>query len=1038
MSGFNRDILKGFSKPCDKHRAKPFWCWNGDLEEHKLKAQIRELKQMGISGALVHSRSGLVTEYLGEKWFDLVNAVCEEAAANDFTIWIYDEDRWPSGTAGGKVTTNPAYRQKRLVMKTFKPEDFTFYDGLLAVFKAKFDNNKISKFDRIFSEQDIMGADKGFVILAFEMTVMPCTDWYNGGAYLDTLDIASVKAFIDSTHNLYLEKCGKYFGNVITSIFTDEPHHESVLAPTIFSVQNNSSDNSHNREIPWTTTLPEFFVEKYGYDILEYLPLIIFDTPDAAANKHRHNYHDCITSMFTTAYAQQLSNWAKRHNLVDTGHVFWESPLNKMVSYVGSVMRYMEHAGMPGVDILSTSAVFTDGRDEYDSVKQCTSIANQFGKEQVMSETYACCGWEFTPEDMKRIGDWQAVLGVNSRCQSCFAYTTTHDGKRDFPPSYFHIPWKEMFLNIEDYYARVNAFISIGKPVRNLLVIHPNETMWQCIKADWTTTEEYKTVEQSYTDLLQWLLGSQIDFDYGDEDILARNADIASNGQKSQIKVAEAYYDCVIVPDLLTIRKTTLQLLKNFAHNGGKVIFSGQIPSYIDGEKSLEAAVFAKTCTTVRHAQADIITALAEIKDIQITSVDANTDTSDMLCTCRQEQDNKYIIVHSTNRDRIQNLMLNINAGLEHTVVYEANPAAGNIQPVNSAALSDGSLSFSLEPLELKLFIVTKAQQAVSAIAPDYQLITTDTLKDADIKFCSPNTCLLDFADYSVDNGVWSRDYLHNADIQIRKSMDWAQRRFNMLQPWADKDWHGTKSVNVKLKYNVRFEFVPSQLAIAMEKPQRFTIKLNGVLAANTGDECFIDHSMTKIPLDTHLIKEGDNTIEMSLDYRKSDGLENIYLLGDFDVSVSADGMVISKPAKICQYCDFTENGKPFYYGTVQYSYTVNSPAHAKAILSVKNWKGACCKVKVNNKEAGYIAFKPYELDITELINSGENKLELTLFSTSRNIFGPFHCSKPFRGKGWTDPRDYFCPNFSEDIKYSLIPLGISEPPIISYLSILM
>jgi len=1032
MSGFNQDLIKGFSNPSGEYRGKPFWCWNGELEQHHLRQQIMELKKMGLSGALVHSRSGLVTDYLGEKWFELVNSICEEAAANDFTIWIYDEDRWPSGTAGGKVTTNPAYRQKRLVMKTFKPENFTFDDSLTTVFKAKFDNKSVSEFERIFDEQDIASDDKDFVILAFKMIVMPCTDWYNGGAYLDTLDKASVRAFIESTHELYAKECGKYFGNVITAIFTDEPHHESVLAPTIFSVQNNSSDNSLDHEIPWTTALPEFFAEKYGYDILDYLPLVIFDKRGTIANKHRHNYHDCITSMFTTAYAQQIGDWARQHNLIDTGHVFWESPLNKMASYVGSVMRFMEHVEMPGVDILSTNAVFTNGRDEYDSVKQCTSIANQFGKTHVMSEMFACCGWEFTPEQMKRMGDWQAVLGINSRCQSCFAYTTTHDGKRDFPPSFFHIPWKEMFLNIEDYYARINAFISTGKPVRNVLVIHPNETMWQYIKANWTLSEEYKAIEDSYNNLLKWLLGSQIDFDYGDEEILARNAKITSTGQMPQITVAKASYDCVIVPELLTIRKTTLQLLKIFADNGGKVIFSGQIPSYVDGEKSLEAADLAKICTIVKHAQADITAALSEIKDIRITPADAKTNTSEILCTSRQEQDNKYIIVHNTNRDHIQNLMLNINAGLEHSAVYEANPTTGNIQPVNSA-LNDGKFSFSLEPLELKLFVVTKTQQAVSASAPDHQFMTTETCKDADIQFCSPNVCLLDFADYSIDKGSWSRNYLHNADIEIRKSMGWAQRRFNMLQPWADKDWHGTKNVNVRLRYSVKFEFVPSQLAIAMEKPQRFTIKLNDVLIANAGNECFIDHSITKIPVDPQLIKEGCNTIEMSIDYRKSDGLENIYLLGDFDVRITGEGMIISKSSQANPNCDFTENGKAFYYGTVKYNYTVKSPAHAKAILSIKNWKGACCKVKVNDKEAGYIAFKPYELEITGLMSSGENKIEITLFSTSRNIFGPFHCSKPFRGKGWTDPRDYACPDFSQDLKYSLIPFGIAEPPAVQY-----
>ena len=32
--------------------------------------------------------------------------------------WLYDEDRWPSGAAGGYVTKTPRYRQRRMVFTT--------------------------------------------------------------------------------------------------------------------------------------------------------------------------------------------------------------------------------------------------------------------------------------------------------------------------------------------------------------------------------------------------------------------------------------------------------------------------------------------------------------------------------------------------------------------------------------------------------------------------------------------------------------------------------------------------------------------------------------------------------------------------------------------------------------------------------------------------------------------------------------------------------------------------------------------------------
>ena len=1028
-------LLKGFSNPSDKHRAKPFWSWNSDLEKDKLLKQIHEMKNMGISGALVHSRSGLITDYLGKNWFDLVNAVCREAAENNFTIWIYDEDRWPSGTAGGKVTKDPANRQKRLMLEIFNPTDFEFNEKFLATFKIDKNDREIKSCQRIYSPSEIDATDSNKKIFAFKIIVMPCTDWYNGGAYLDTLDKNSVKQFIKSTHEKYLQECGQYFGNVISTVFTDEPHHESVLAPTIYSVQNNSEENSKTYEIPWTTSLPEFFSEKYGYDILDHLPYIFFDIPATITNLHRHNYHDCITSMFTTFYAGQLNAWAEKNGLIDTGHIFWESPLNKMVSYVGSMMRFMEKIQMPAVDIVSSSAVFTNGRDEYDSIKQCTSIAHQFGKEQVLSELYACCGWEFTPQDMKRIGDWQATLGVNLRCQSCFAYSTINDGKRDFPPSYFHVPWKDIFCDIEDYYARLNAFISIGKPIRNVLVIHPNESLWQNIKADWTQSAEHEKIEKSYNCLLEWLLGAQIDFDYGDEEIMSRHASININNDKILFQIGQAEYKTIIVPDLFNIRNSTLKLLETFSNAGGKVIFCGQIPSYLDGSYSTEAKKLSAKCIAIGLEKDKIIKNLQDTCEIKLSTNTQNSTLDKILCSIREDDKSRYIVLHNTSTDTdINQLSVTVTNSFHEPVVYEANPFNGNYDAKESCSIENKTIfQTDLQPLELKLFIISKNCSGKQTEKIAQEFFNSEDLTKFDISIDSPNICVLDFAEININNKDKFEDYLYNADIKIRQSMGWPRRRFNMLQPWADKEWDSPTSTPVNLKYRFTCEQIPSELYLAMEKPERFSIKLNGNSIPNLSDKYFIDHSIIKIPLNTQLLQTGANTIEMSIDYKKADGLEGVYLLGDFDVEIKSGRPVLLKPTKITHYEDLTQSGKPFYYGTVTYSYNIHVIENEKTVLSLPDWNGACFKVIVNDTDAGYIAYKPYEKDITAYLTKGKNKLSLTLYSTSRNFFGPFHCEKPFRGKGWTDPRDYECPEFNSHNTYETIPFGINKPPVIKH-----
>ena len=69
----NTQLLKEFKNPSNKFRGKPFWSWNGDLEKDELIRQIDAFRDMGFGGYFMHSRVGLETEYLGDKWFELIN-----------------------------------------------------------------------------------------------------------------------------------------------------------------------------------------------------------------------------------------------------------------------------------------------------------------------------------------------------------------------------------------------------------------------------------------------------------------------------------------------------------------------------------------------------------------------------------------------------------------------------------------------------------------------------------------------------------------------------------------------------------------------------------------------------------------------------------------------------------------------------------------------------------------------------------------------------------------------------------------------------
>ena len=50
-----------------------------------------------ICMAFMHARGGLRTEYMGEEWFENVEAAIDEARTLEMHPWAYDENGWPSG-----------------------------------------------------------------------------------------------------------------------------------------------------------------------------------------------------------------------------------------------------------------------------------------------------------------------------------------------------------------------------------------------------------------------------------------------------------------------------------------------------------------------------------------------------------------------------------------------------------------------------------------------------------------------------------------------------------------------------------------------------------------------------------------------------------------------------------------------------------------------------------------------------------------------------------------------------------------------------
>ena len=180
-----------FAAPGAVYRDTPFWAWNCELDKEQTKRQILIFKEMGMGGFHMHARTGLGTPYLGEEFMKRVGECVETARDNQMLAWLYDEDRWPSGAAGGLVTKNPKYRARHLLMtsekRTEAPDPENDNSGaLLTCYSIRLDaDGFLTSYRRIGeNEAPEEGAEKFYLYLMVDYS----NPWYNDQTYVDTLN----------------------------------------------------------------------------------------------------------------------------------------------------------------------------------------------------------------------------------------------------------------------------------------------------------------------------------------------------------------------------------------------------------------------------------------------------------------------------------------------------------------------------------------------------------------------------------------------------------------------------------------------------------------------------------------------------------------------------------------------------------------------------------------------------------------------------------------------------------------------------------
>lgn len=1020
-------LIREFENPGAAYRGKPFWAWNGKLEETELRRQIRIMRQMGLGGAFMHSRVGLATPYLSPEWFRLIEACVDECAKNGMEAWLYDEDRWPSGAGGGLVTKDPKHRCRSLRCELMDAASFNVRGkDVLAVFTGKLEGDRASEVRRITPVQaKKLPADR--CAWVFHVVLQPCSSWYNDATYLDTMNHEAVRRFIQVTHEAYRRANGRHFGKTIPGMFTDEPNYGNTNLDTLPKASGDCLD------IPWTAKLPVWFKKRYGYEVVDHLPELFFDVDGLSVNPARWHYHDCTTFLFTDAFARQIGEWCAKNKLQHTGHVLEEPTPSSQTSVVGSAMRFYEHMQVPGVDILCESNA------EYDTVKQTASVLRQMGRKWLLSEVYGCTGWQFNFESHKAVGDWQAALGVNLRCHHLAWYTMAGEAKRDYPASIsYQSPWWSHYAEVEDYFARVHVAMTRGEPVRDVLVIHPIESTWVRCRAGWRQSLDVQTLDSTLASVRDALLDAQIDFDYGDEEMLSRLGRVAKtvSPQPASLKVGKASYRVVVVPPMLTIRSTTVALLRKFREAGGTVVFVGQPAEYVDAVKSSAASDLAEACAFAPLAAKALAAAVDPAGRVLSVTDGEGMNLSSMVYMLRRDGDVQWLFL--VNRDRKKDYNP-VHVRLRGAYVEEWDPHTGN--RFGAETTQDGdhvTIITSLPAVGSRLFAI-RSQPVDEPAAPrrGYMEVARETLAGGwGFHLDEPNVLVLDKPQLRIGGSEWLEPMeVLKADQVLRSRLGLPRRGGAMVQPWAR--CKGTaKPVPIALRYTIDVDdHLIGPLWLAIEAPDRYGISVNGgILASNSDDGWWVDRSIRRVRLDPALLHTGRNDIVMSMDFTEDDNLEASFLLGAFGVWLDDTGdraKVAALPYKL-QTKDWCGQGLPFYAGSVGYRQQVRTQRQPdeRVFVALPKWAGSVVRVLVSGRPVGYIKWSPYELDITDAIAGETIDLGIEVIGHRHNAFGPLHQAPP--EPEWFGPDNFITEGARWQEAYNLYPVGLLAPPVIS------
>lgn len=332
----------------------------------------------------------------------------------------------------------------------------------------------------------------------------------------------------------------------------------------------------------WTPRLPEEFLKRRGYNLMDNLDKLVDGDPQVVSD-----YRETLAELLLKNFTNQWTAWAHRHGAI-TRNQAHGSPANLIDCYAGVDIPEIEGFGLTdfGIKGLRTDKGFTRPNfSDLSMLKYAPSAAHITGKKYTSSETFTWLTEHFRTSlsQMKPDLDLMFCAGVNHMFFHGTAYSPKDDpwpgwkfyASVDMSPT--NSIWRDA-PSLMAYITRCQTYLQWGQPDNDFLVYLPVRDLWREDTRRLLMMFDIHSMDKKAPQFIKTILAIDslgYDCDYISDKYLA-GVTVTPDGQLRT--AAGTLYKGLVIPPGTTV-DSRLQALIAPLQKQGKVICGIDVPA---------------------------------------------------------------------------------------------------------------------------------------------------------------------------------------------------------------------------------------------------------------------------------------------------------------------------------------------------------------------------------------------------------------------------------------------------------------------------